>query len=94
MRYKSNVLHPPPPLTAKSSNKFDRSTYGVECSHHLLVHELLKLHYQIDKISFVGPTHLLKTWSKKAKATTKVTLYEPPIKWISLTGEEVRGQVT
>ena len=31
-------------------------------------------------ISFVGPTTFPKFWGKKAKATTGVILYEPPIK--------------
>ena len=50
-----------------------------ECFHHILVYEILKLNSQTDKISFTCPCHLPKIFGKKAKATTKVTLYEPPI---------------
>ena len=40
--------------------------------------ELLKLHSQTDKISFVGPCYLFKIFHEKAERTTKVTLYAPP----------------
>ena len=43
-------------------------------------HQVFKLHLQTDKISFLGPTTFSKFWGKKAKATTRVTLYEPTIK--------------
>ena len=39
---------------------------------------VLKLHSQTDKISFVGPITFPKFWGKKAKAATRMTLYEPP----------------
>ena len=43
---------------------------------------LLKLHSQTDKnISFVCPTTFPKFWGKNAKATTKVNLYEPQMKF-------------
>ena len=32
-----------------------------------------------DKVPFIGPHYLPKCWGKKPKATTKVTLYEPPM---------------
>ena len=44
------------------------------------MYQLLKLHSQTDKMSFQGPTTFSKFWGKKAKATTRVTLYEPTIK--------------
>ena len=40
----------------------------------------LNLHSSNGKVPFVGPCHLSKFWCKKPKATTGVTLQEPPIK--------------
>ena len=37
----------------------------------------LNLHLQNDKLSFVGRNHLAESLGQKAKASTKVVLYDP-----------------
>ena len=44
----------------------------------------LNLHSYNGKIQFIDPHHLPKFWCKKPKATTKVTLHEPPITFLTL----------
>ena len=60
--------------------RLSRANYEISVSNEFDFAIKVKLHSQTDKISFIGPCHLLKLIGQKAKTTTKVTLYEPPIK--------------
>ena len=62
---KSNIL-------ASQLHQYSIIELKVKFPHHLLLH---KLHSQTDKVSFISLCYLRKIFDK---ATTKVTLYEPP----------------
>ena len=57
----SNILVPPPPLSAKSSNEFYYSSYGSPIG-------VLKLEAQTNKVSFIGPCHLPVILGQKGKS--------------------------